>query len=109
MIPYIYAGECLVDRPEHFQPSVPPSSQANLRKFFFKKLYKMTSKTVFCYFAYDDQAPSAGLLEVNKERNESVFASLNAAGWPSKGEVRIFWNNSFRKKIRIWLFLIQFN
>jgi len=55
----------------------------------------MTSKTVFCYFAYDDQAPSAGLLEVNKERNESVFASLNAAGWPSKGEVRIFWNNTF--------------
>lgn len=61
----------------------------------------MTSKTVFCYFAYDDQAPSTGLLEVNKERNESVFASLNAAGWPSKGEVRIFWNNTFRKKIEI--------
>ena len=64
---------------------------------FFKKLYKMSSKTVFCYFAYDEQVPSSGLLEINKERNESVTASLNAAGWPSKGEVRVFWNNTFRK------------
>ena len=56
------------------------------------------SKTVSVYFAYNDQNPTPGLAEINKARNDSVFAALNAAGWPEKGETRIFWNNTYRQR-----------
>jgi len=55
----------------------------------------MSQKVVSVYFAYDDQSPSPGLLEINKARNDSVFAGLTAAGWPARGETRMFWNNTF--------------
>lgn len=53
------------------------------------------SRTVHVFFAYDDQNPTHGLVEISKSRNDSVVASLTAAGWPGLGEARMFWNNTF--------------
>ena len=39
--------------------------------------------------------PSPHLSELNDKRNSSVFAALGASGWPSLGETRMYWNNTF--------------
>ena len=53
------------------------------------------SRTVHVYFCYDDEMPTPGLAELNERRNASVFAALAASGWPSGGETRIYWNNTY--------------
>jgi len=55
----------------------------------------MSEKVVYVHFAYDDETPTAVLEELSKSRNGSVFAGLNSAGWPGKGETRILWNDTF--------------
>lgn len=54
-----------------------------------------SKRTVYVHFCYDDEMPTPELAEMNEKRNHSLFASLNAAGWPSKGDTRMFWNNTY--------------
>ena len=42
----------------------------------------MADKTVHVYFCYKDRIPTPLLAALDQQRNASVFAGLDCAGWP---------------------------
>jgi len=56
----------------------------------------MAGKTVHIHFCYKERIPTQCLADLDQARNASVFAGLDAAGWPEEcGEFRMFWNNTY--------------
>jgi len=56
----------------------------------------MAEKTVHVHFCYKDRIPTSCLADLDQSKNASIFAGLDAAGWPEEcGESRMFWNNTY--------------
>ena len=72
----------------------------NLKIKLLVILEKMAGKTVHIHFCYKERIPTQCLADLDQARNASVFAGLDAAGWPEEcGEFRMFWNNTYRNGI----------